>query len=322
VARRYHAAVKAVNQAPRLAIEMQERPKRSRIDLWGADLGIGLINRTARWPARARGHVARVLGDLGWRLVASRRRVTLANLKACFPDLDDAGRERLGRRVFHNLTRATIDHSVLWKGNRQDIERLVRIEGLERLKEPANLPLIMLAPHFVGLDAGAVRLSIEIQAVSIYARQSNPVWDRWLEHGRSRFMPQRLIARRGWDLRAVVRAMRDDALPFYYLPDIDGGASNSIFTPFMGVATATLPMVSRLARMIGAKVVMTVTELTPDGYVIHVEAPWEDFPGPSVEEDTARMNREIERWVRRLPDQYLWTHRRFKTRPPGAPSIY
>jgi len=88
------------------------------------------------------------------------------------------------------------------------------------------------------------------------------------------------------------------------------------------VPTATLPMVSKLARMTGARVVMAVTEQTRDGYVYHVGEPWEDFPGASVEQDTERMNREIERWVRRLPDQYMWMHRRFKTRPPGAPSIY
>ena len=311
-----------MNQAPsELAIEPHERSRRRRIDLWAAGLGIAVINGTTHWPAWARRGLARLLGDLGWLAVASRRRVTLANLKACFPDLGEAARRQLGRGVFRNLVRATIDHSVLWKGSRRDVERLVRIEGLERLQDPGHRPVIMLAPHFVGLDAGAVRLSMEIRAVSIYARQSNPVWDRWLAHGRSRFMPQLLIARRGWDLRAVVRAMRD-GLPFYYLPDIDGGASNSIFAPFMGVPTATLPMVSRLARMIGARVVMTVTEQTPDGYVLHVEPPWDNFPGPSVEQDTERMNREIERWVRRLPDQYLWTHRRFKTRPPGAPPIY
>jgi len=314
--------MRAVNQGPsELAIEPQERPKRRRIDRWAAGLGIALTNGTARWPAWARRYLAHVLGNFGWRLVPSRRRVTLANLTACFPELDEPARRQLGRRVFRNLARATIDHSVLWKGSRQDIERLVRIEGLERVLGPTNGPLIMLAPHFVGLDAGAVRLSIEIRAVSIYARQSNPVWDRWLAYGRSRFMPQLLIARRGWDLRAVVRAIRG-GLPFYYLPDIDGGASNSIFVPFMGVPTATLPMVSRLARMIGARVVMTVTEQTRDGYVLHIEPPWDDFPGPSIESDTERMNREIERWVRRLPDQYLWTHRRFKTRPADAPSIY
>jgi len=303
------------------AVEAQGRPPRRRIDLWAASLGIALINATARWPATGRRLLARLLGSLGWNVVASRRRVTLANLRLCFPDASEAERRAIGHRVFRNLTRATIDHSVLWRGSRDEIERLVRVEGLERLLDPANRPVIMLAPHFVGLDAGAVRLSIDIAAVSIYAQQSNPVWDRWLAHGRSRFLPQQLIARRGSDLRAVVRAMRD-GVPFYYLPDIDGGASNSIFAPFMGVPTATLPMVSRLARMVGARVIMTVTEQTPDGYVVHVEPPWEDFPGDSVEADTERMNREIERWVQRLPDQYLWTHRRFKTRPPGEPSIY
>jgi Kdo2-lipid IVA lauroyltransferase/acyltransferase len=310
-----------VNQAPsELAIAAQV-PSRRRIDVWAAGVAIAIVNSTARWPAWARRWLAHGLGNLGWALVGSRRRVTLSNLKACFPELDEVARRRLGRRVFRNLARATIDHSVLWKGSRADVERLVVFEGLERLQDPANRPLIMLAPHFVGLDAGAVRMTIDVRCVSIYARQSNPVWDRWLAYGRSRFRPQLLIARRGWDLRTAVRAMRD-GLPFYYLPDIDGGAANSIFVPFMGVPTATLPMVSRLARMIGARVVMAVTEQTRDGYVYRVEAPWEDFPGPSVEHDTERMNREIERWVRRLPDQYLWTHRRFKTRPPGAPSIY
>jgi KDO2-lipid IV(A) lauroyltransferase len=81
-------------------------------------------------------------------------------------------------------------------------------------------------------------------------------------------------------------------------------------------------MVSRLARLAGAKVVMTVTEMTDDGYVLHVEPPWSDFPSDSVEADTRRMNATLERWVLRMPNQYLWTHKRFKTRPPGAPSIY
>jgi Kdo2-lipid IVA lauroyltransferase/acyltransferase len=310
-----------VNQAPlpELATEPQTRPRR-RIDLWAASVGVAMINLTARWPAWARRYLAHGFGELGWALAASRRRVTLANLKACFPELDEPARRRLGRRVFCNLARATIDHSVLWKGRLQDIERLVRVDGLERMLDPANRPLILLVPHFVGLDAGGVRVTTLVRAVTVYARQSNPVWDRWLAYGRSRFIPPVLIAR-GADLRAAVRAMRD-GLPFYYLPDIDGGASNSIFVPFMGVPTATLPMLSRLVRMTGSRVVMTVIEQTRNGYVMHLEPPWEDFPGPSVGDDTERMNREIERWVRRLPDQYLWTHRRFKTRPPGEAPFY
>jgi KDO2-lipid IV(A) lauroyltransferase len=296
-------------------------PKRRRIDTWAARFSVACVNATVRWPPAARRRVAGALGSLGWALVASRRRVTMANLRACFPDLSDERREAIGRHLFRNLARATLDHSVLWKGTRAEVEAFVRVEGAERLLDPTLRPLIMVAPHFVGLDAGGVRIATLVRGVSIYARQSNPVWDRWLLHGRSRFIAPVLIARRGADLRVAVRAMRD-GLPFYYLPDIDGGLANSIFAPFMGVSTATLSMLPRLARMTGARVLMTVTEQTDAGYVLHIEEPWKDFPGPSLEQDIARMNREIERWVRRMPDQYLWTHRRFKTRPPGEAPFY
>ncbi len=91
---------------------------------------------------------------------------------------------------------------------------------------------------------------------------------------------------------------------------------------FFGVPTATLPMVSRLARLTGARVLLLVAEMTDEGYVVHLEGPWTDFPGASIEADTARMNAEIERWARRLPEQYFWTHKRFKTRPAGERSPY
>jgi KDO2-lipid IV(A) lauroyltransferase len=215
-----------------------------------------------------------------------------------------------------------LDYSVLWRGSREQIERLVRVEGGSHLTDSANRPLILLAPHFVGLDAGGQRVNTLVRGVSIYAQQSNPVWDRQLLDGRRRFNDPVLVPRRGAaELKLVLRAM-NEGLPLYYLPDMDLGETNSIFVPFFGVPAATIPMVSRLARVAGARVAMAVTEMTAEGYVLHIEAPWADFPGDSIEGDTARMNREIERWVLRRPDQYLWTHKRFKTRPPGAQPLY
>ena len=286
-----------------------------------ARLWVALILQSARWSAAPRRWLADRIGDLAVLAVARRRRIAEANLRACFPGLGEAERRGILRRMFRNVARGALDHGVLWRAPADEIRQFVRAEGMEHLRSPTNRPLLMLAPHFVGLDAGGARIALEFRAVSIYARQSNPVWDRWLAFGRARFNEPLLVARGGAELRTALRAMQS-GLPFYYLPDMDTGDSNSIFVPFFGVEAATLPMVSRIARMIGAKVVMTVTEQTADGYVLHVEPPWEDFPGASVEEDTARMNREIERWVRRMPDQYLWTHRRFKTRPPGAAGIY
>lgn len=282
---------------------------------------IRLIEATLRWPQRRRTRLANLIGDLLWWTVLPRRRIALANLAACFPDWSARQRREVARRCFRNIARAAFDHALLALASRERLLDYVRVEGLEHLVDPANRPLILIAPHFAGLDAGGLRISIALHAASIYARQRNAAWDAWLLRIRARFNAPVLIAREGFDLRAVVRALKD-SLPFYYLPDQDYGVRNSVFVPFFGVPAATIPMVPRLAKMTDARVMMAVSEMTEDGYVLHLEPPWQDFPGADVAADTTRMNREIERWVLRIPDQYLWTHRRFKSRPEGAPSIY
>ena len=282
---------------------------------------IALINLTCDWSQAARTRLGAFLGDLLWWVIVPRRRIALANLRACFPAMAEDERRRIARQCFRNLARSALDHSVLWRADRARVERYIRVEGAGNALSEKNRPLIMIAPHFVGLDAGGIRFNTLARGISIYSRQKNLVWDAWLLKGRQRFNDPVLVARQGVDMRAVVRTVRD-GLPLYYLPDMDLGATNSVFVPFFGVPAATIPMVSRIARMTGAKVMMAVTEMTADGYVLHFEPPWTDFPGESVEADTARMNRELERWVLKMPDQYLWTHKRFKTRPPGAPGIY
>jgi KDO2-lipid IV(A) lauroyltransferase len=291
------------------------------VRLWPAKLAISLVNLTRHWSQRTRTRVAHALSDLVWWLAWPRRHVTLANLRACFPQWSETERKQLGRLTFRSLARAALDHSVLWNADRETIERYIRVEGEHHLLDPANRPVVVIAPHFVGLDAGGVRANTLVRGASIYSRQKNPVWDEWLLKARKRFSDPVLIARQGIDMRGVIRIVRE-GYPLYYLPDMDLGPTNSIFVPFFGVPTATIPMVSRIARMTGARVIMGVTEMTDDGYVLHFEAPWKDFPGESVEEDTARMNRELERWVLRMPAQYFWTHKRFKTRPEGEASLY
>jgi KDO2-lipid IV(A) lauroyltransferase len=286
-----------------------------------ARIWIALIDATLHWPQRARTRLANVIGDLLWWTVLPRRRIALANLHACFPAWPEAQCREVGRRTFRNMVRAVFDHSLLALAPRERLLEYVKVEGLQHLLDPANRPLILVAPHFAGLDAGGLRVSMELKAATIYARQRNRAWNDWVLRIRARFNTPLLIAREGFDLRAAIRAMKE-GLPFYYLPDQDYGAQHSVFVPFFGVPAATIPMVSRLAKITGARVVMAVSELTADGYVLHLEPPWQDFPSADVEADTARMNREIERWVERLPDQYLWTHRRFKSRPPGSASIY
>jgi KDO2-lipid IV(A) lauroyltransferase len=141
-----------------------------------------------------------------------------------------------------------------------------------------------------------------------------------LYDGRKRFNDTLLLSRQD-GMRRIVKALKD-GYPFYYLPDMDFGSRDSIFVPFFGIQTATIPAVSRLVRMTGAKVVACITRQVPDGYEVEVMPAWENFPGESVEADTAYVNRFIESQVLRMPEQYFWLHKRFKTRPAGEQRFY
>lgn len=178
-----------------------------------------------------------------------------------------------------------------------------------------------MAPHFAGLDAAGIALNTYVRGVSLYQKQSNPAWDEAVLAGRKRFSDPVLIAKSNEsDLRPVLRAIRRAS--FYYLPDMDHGIKNSIFVPFFGVQAATLPMVSRLARVTRAKVLWCIATMTEEGYHVIISKPWENFPTADFEADTRRLNAELEEWIRAYPDQYLWVHRRFKTRPEGEQSLY
>ena len=181
-------------------------------------------------------------------------------------------------------------------------------------------PVILLTPHFVGLDAGGTAVSMHIVGCSVFSSQKNPVLNKLLYDGRMRFNPAVLLSRQD-GMRKIVKAMKDGH-QFYYLPDMDFGPKESIFVPFFGVPAATIPGVARLVRLTGAKVVTCVTRQTPSGYVVEVSPPWQGFPGESVEADTEFVNRFIEGQVLRMPEQYFWLHKRFKTRPPGEQRFY
>ena len=266
------------------------------------------------------------LGDgLGLLLYAfgrERRRVCLINLARCMPELAPGEREALARRHFRAFARAFLERPILWWGSPERIRRLVRIEGMEHFKAVRGGPLILLAPHFVCLYLGATRLQMEFEMVTIYSRQKNQVFDATLLAGRRRFGQPILLSRQD-GVRTALRAMQAGR-PFFYLPDMDYGRRDSIFLPFFGVDAATITGVSRLARLARARVLPCVTRMLPggEGYVVRLLPAWENYPGASVEADTRRMNAFIEEQVRQMPEQYLWVHKRFKTRPPGEASWY
>ena len=263
------------------------------------------------------------LGRALYWLIPERRQVTRINLEKCFPQMDPAARERLARAHFRAFVRSFVEHALLWWAPRKRIERLIRIEGLEHVRALRGTPVILFVPHFIGLDAGATRLTCELDMVGIYARQKDAKFSELLLHGRGRFGNQRQVSRQE-GVRAAIRAMLREDRPFYYLPDQDYGARDALFVPFFGVPAATVPGLSRIARLAGAKVLPCVTRMLPGGagYVVRIDAPWENFPGDDLHADTLRMNRYIEQAALAMPEQYLWMHKRFKTRPEGEAGFY
>ncbi|MBL0353334.1 MAG: lipid A biosynthesis acyltransferase [Candidatus Dechloromonas phosphoritropha] len=260
------------------------------------------------------------LGRLLFVLARARREITLTNLRLCFPEMPQAEREKLARAHFVAFSRAVLDRTLGWWASRERLERIIRVTGVERLKDPDGRPVIMLCPHFVGLDAGATRLSMFVTACSVYSNQKNPVFNKLLYDGRKRFSDTVLLSRQE-GMRRILKALKD-GYQFYYLPDMDFGRKESIFVPFFGVQAATIPALSRLVRLTGARVVPCIARQVPDGYEVEVMQSWENYPGESVEADTAFVNRFIEGQVLRMPEQYFWLHKRFKTRPPGEQRLY
>ena len=252
-----------------------------------------------------------------------RGHVTRTNLALCFPEMSDADRHALGLRHFRMLGRNALELSIMVWGSEKQLLLLTRSEGIEHLHAAAagGHPVIAMAPHFIGLNMGGIRVAYEYPGTaSVYSKQKNPVLDRIFLKARTRFGNPLLVSRQE-GLRSIVRAIKSGK-PFYFLPDMDFGIRDAIFSPFFGVPTATITALPRLAKLTGARVVPIITRQEGDHYVARYYPAWENYPTGDLEADVRRMNAFIEDRVREMPEQYFWAHKRFKTRPPGEPSPY
>ena len=285
-------------------------------------LALGLIWLAHGLPFGAIARIGRGIGWLGYRLAVPRRKVVLTNLRLCFSELAEPERISLARRHFSALGRSFLERAVLWHAPKDRVMQFVRFEEVEHFEAARGQPVVLLAPHFVGLDMGGSRVAIAWKVASMYGKQKNATLDAAMRRGRERFGDPILFSRQD-GIRPVVRALRE-GVPFYYLPDMDLGPRESIFVPFFGVQTATVPALARLAHVSRARVVPIVTRQLPDGegYAAKFYPAWESFPTGDIEADTRRMNEFIEARVREMPEQYYWVHKRFKTRPPGETRFY
>ena len=301
--------------------EATSTPARSAL---GSRALLALLRLTSRLPLGLQAWLGRALGAALHAAAGSRRRVARRNVALCLPGLDERARRALVREHFAWLGRSIVERGLLWYAPRERLVRLIHIEGDVHFAERSDRPVMWLVPHFMALDVAGVSTQLfqTRQVASIYQSQSDPVMDAAIRAGRLRF-DQGQVFSRSESARPLLRAIREGHV-FFNLPDMDFGIRDAAFVPFFGVPAATLLAPSRMARALGMVVQPVVAEMLPggQGYRVRYLDPWTDFPTDDAEADTARMNRWIEEEVRRNPAQYLWVHKRFKTRPLGEPPIY
>lgn len=287
----------------------------------------GLFSYFGRSTYATRRRWARVLGWLAPYLMRSRAHVVRTNLALCFPERSPQDRELWLKQHFQLLAQSVVDRGLCWFGPASTIMNSTPIHGLEHLDAllKENRRIILLAPHFIGLDAAATRLTLFLrESATMYTRQSDPEVDRMVREGRGRFNTVHLVGRHE-GVRGLIRHLRS-GIPVYYLPDMDFGREGAVFVPFFGIPAATLPTTAQIAKTWNAAVVPIISrlDLKSGRYQVEVLEPLADFPGEqSLEQATARLNGLIEEWVKADPPQYYWVHRRFKTRPQeDQPKLY
>jgi KDO2-lipid IV(A) lauroyltransferase len=273
-------------------------------------------------PLPLLGRFGEAVGSILFALLKSRRHIALTNLRMCMPELSEAERVDLARQHFQAYTRSVWERAILWWASPARLKRLIQVEPGVPMAALQAGPVILLCPHFVCLDVAGVAVMLESSLCSIYVRQKNQVFDDVLRRGRSRFRPVQLFSRKE-GVKPIIRALRE-GLPYFMLPDMDFGDKDAQFVPFFGVPAATLTAPGRIAAATGAAVIPVVATFLPDyrGWRVKFYPAWEDYPGPDLVDSARRMNAFIEERVREAPSEYFWTHKRFKTRPPGEPSPY
>jgi len=287
---------------------------------WPTWIGLGLLRLSLYLPMRIRARIANGLGVLYYRANAKRRRIAAINIALCFPDWGPERQHQAVREHFRLAAHALFHVSVLWWGSIKTIDCCLRVKGLHYYEEAhaAGRRIIVLHCHAVGLEA-SMALSRYFPYVGFVKPMKNPVLDYVMTRGRERF-GGRVFARAS-GLKPLIRAIKA-GYGASYVPDEDLGPKESVYAPFFGVPAATLPTLGRLVRVTDAVVIPCFTKLLPQGGCeLWMESPLSPFPTGSAEGDAAFMNAVIEGAVQQMPEQYLWTMKRFKTRDDGS-SLY
>lgn len=281
-----------------------------------------LLWLVTRLPYSTQMRTGRLIGRAAFQLARRRRHIAAVNISLCFPQLDAKQKAALVHDHFLSLGQGMVETALCWWGRASQLERLFSLVGEQHLQQALDRGkgVILLSAHFTTLELGGRLLALQHPFHVLYRQHKNPLFETVMQRARKRRF-DRAVPRN--DTRALLKSLSEN-MPIWYAPDQNHGGSQSLFVPFFGVQASTLTSTSRLAAISGAAVVPFFQLRLPGerGYLLTLCPALEDFPGDDLEADAARINALVEAVVREMPEQYLWVHRRFKTRPEGEEYPY
>ncbi len=291
---------------------------------WGVWLGVGLMRLTLLLPLPVQMKLGAAIGQLAQKLISKRVKTAAKNFELCFPDMPESERKQLLDKNFEETGKALFDTVNAWWWTDKRVQNHMKIKGQEHLKDTlaSGYGVILFAIHSLPLEMGARIIGQINPGMGVYRPHNNPVMEYLQVKGRLR-SNKGLVPKR--DMRKMVRCLRNVEM-MWYTADQDFGRSSAVFIPFYEVKeAATITAATTLARLGKAKVVPFFVERDSDdnGYSVEFMQPLDDFPGENELDDALRGNKIIEKLIDRNRPQYMWLHRRFKTRPDiKEPSLY
>lgn len=277
---------------------------------------------TAYLPFRLQMWIGKALGRCILALAGKRQNITDTNLRLCFPEWDDIERANVLTRNFESVGIAIIETAMAWWGTEKRIKKIGRVEGLEYLESAQRngRGVILLGAHFTNFEMFVRILSQYADISGMYRRHDNDAYEWVVRRSRGKWLKNHITRKK---VRLMLEQVKKgDAVVLGI--DQDLGPDHAAFVPFFGIPTATITSISSYARSTGAAIVPVAyyREDPKASYVVKISPAIKGFPSGDDFEDTKRLSLIIEHAVRAQPDQYLWQHKRFKTRPPGQPTYY
>ena len=271
-------------------------------------------------PFRLQVFFGKIIGKLIYPLMTELRKTAYSNVSNCFPGKKQPQVTLLVKQHFEAIGISLFETANAYFASDKKIKKMLIIVNEQHFTEALKKEggIILLGSHFMPLMLGGRALLIKHTIANIYRPQNNKLFDKVMVKV---YLKNGAVMIKSTDTRSIIKAI-NNSLPIWYAPDQDLGRNNSVFAPLFGIQTATASATSRLAKNNNTRVIPYSFIRTKHGYEMSFDKPLKNYPSGDAIKDASETNQILEKQILKNPEQYLWIHRRFKTRPEGEENFY